>query len=157
MSPEGLEGAVMARDDKGADATIAELVAAFPATFTLDADQVRPLKNGVREELYDAAAHISHRRISAALARYCRSPPYLKAVKEGVARIGLDGQPAGQVTETEAEAARKQLAALGKRNKAAKEKEKAAAKPAAPPAASGPKRLSLSDLKKAVAARKQGR
>jgi ProP effector len=145
----------MARDDKGADATIAELVAAFPATFTLDTDQVRPLKNGVREELYDAAAHISHRRISAALARYCRSPAYLKAVKEGVARIGLDGEPAGEVTATEAEAAHKQLAALGKRNKAAKEK--AAAKPAAPPAASGPKRLSLADLKKAAAARKQGR
>lgn len=146
----------MARDDKGADATIAELVAAFQATFTLDTDQVRPLKNGVREELYDAAAQISHRRISAALARYCRSPSYLKAVKEGVARIGLDGEPAGQVTATEAEAARKQLAALGKRNKAAKEKEKAAAKPAAA-AASGPKRLSLSDLKKAAAARKQSR
>lgn len=145
----------MARDDKGADATIAELAAAFPATFTLDTDQVRPLKNGVREELYDAAAHISHRRISAALARYCRSPAYLKAVKEGAARIGLNGEPTGQVTATEAEAARKQLAALTKRNKAAKEK--AAAKPAAPPAVSGPKRLSLADLKKAAAARKQGR
>ncbi len=145
----------MARDDKGADAIIAELAAAFPATFTLNTDQVRPLKNGVREELYDAAAQISHRRISAALARYCRSPAYLKAVEEGASRIGLDGEPAGQVTATEAEAARKQLAALGKRNKAAKEK--AAAKPAAPPATSGPKRLSLADLKKAAAARKQGR
>jgi ProQ/FINO family len=43
-------------------ATIAELMAQFPKAFTLDPARVRPLKLGVREDLY-ALSGISHRRI----------------------------------------------------------------------------------------------
>ncbi len=56
----------MAGESEKIKATIAELATAFPATFKLEPDRVRPLKSGIREQLY-AVTQISHRRISAAL------------------------------------------------------------------------------------------
>ena len=50
---------------------IAELVAAFPAAFTLDPTLVRPVKLGIKDGLY-AQSPISHRRITAALRSYCK-------------------------------------------------------------------------------------
>ncbi len=142
----------MAGESEKIKATMAELATAFPATFTLEPDHVRPLKSGIREELY-AVAQISHRRILAALARYCRSPSYLKAMMEGAVRLDLTGQPAGTVTAREANAAKNQLAALAKRaSKALNEAGKNKSAPAA-----GTKRLSLADLKKAAAVRKSTR
>jgi ProQ/FINO family len=44
--------------------TIAELVAAFHAAFTLDRTLVRPVKLGIKDDLYGQSA-ISHRRITA--------------------------------------------------------------------------------------------
>jgi ProP effector len=77
--------------------TIAELVAAFPAAFTLDRTLVRPVKLGIKDDLYGQSA-ISHRRITAALRSYCNSVHYLRASTEGAVRIDLTGEPAGTVT-----------------------------------------------------------
>jgi ProP effector len=95
------------------EAAISELVAAFPAALTLDPMLVRPVKLGIRNDLYGQSS-ISRRRITAALRTYCNSVPYLKASVEGAVRVDLAGEPAGAVTATEALHARKALAAITK-------------------------------------------
>jgi sRNA-binding protein len=164
------------------EAAISELVAAFPAAFTLDPKLVRPVKLGIRDELYAQSA-ISRGRISAALRSYCHSVPYLRASTEGAIRVDLAGVPAGTVTPTEAHHAKKALAALAKVSAeitgkivSARSGRKApigvtmrqtSRPPLAPKgsdsgnrtftpqvAAAERKRLSLSDLKRAAATRK---
>jgi ProP effector len=157
-------GAYMANRTIGT--TIAEWVAQFPKAFTLDPAGVRPLKLGIRDDLYALSA-ISHRRIIAALTRYCKSATYLKATTEGAVRINLAGEPAGNVSATEAQHAMERLAVFAKT--AAKRASKASSAMKAPsskePAkgelaprstTAGPRRLSLNDLRKAAAARKGG-
>jgi ProP effector len=162
--------------------TIAELVAAFPAAFTLDRTLVRPVKLGIKDDLYGQCA-ISHRRITAALRSYCNSVHYLRASTEGAVRIDLAGEPAGAVTATQARHATEGLAAKIGAKRASKvasatmstqtpkgtgtgklSPRAATAAPkgsdiskrtlAAEPDTSGQKRLSLGDLKRAAAARK---
>jgi ProP effector len=94
---------------------ISELVAAFPAVFTLDPTLVRPVKLGIKKDLFGQSA-ISRRRITAALRAYCNSVQYLKASVEGAVRIDLAGEPAGAVTTTEARHAREALAAIANAN-----------------------------------------
>jgi sRNA-binding protein len=162
-------------------AAISELVAAFPATFTLDPMQVRPVKLGIKDDLYGQSA-MSHRRITAALRAYCNSAQYLKASFEGAVRIDLAGVPSSAVTATEAHHAREALA-----KSSAKRASKIAGShdpqapngirmgrpsrlpgapngteisnptPIAGAATPGQKRLSLSDLKRAAASRKANR
>jgi ProP effector len=131
-----------------ADATIAELAMAFPAAFSLDPIQVRPLKAGIRDDLYAQSA-ISHTRIKAALAQYCNSKSYLEVSTEDATRIDLAGNPAGNVTAKEAEAAKRRISRIvsGTVEKRTAQPDLEASKP-------GPKRLGLGDLKKAAAARK---
>ena len=96
-----------------AETAIAELVVAFPAAFTLDPTLVRPVKLGIKDDLYARSA-ISRRRISAALRSYCNSVHYLRASTEGAVRRDLTGEPAGAVTAIEARHATECLAALAK-------------------------------------------
>jgi ProP effector len=162
--------------------TIAELAVAFSAAFTLDPMLIRPLKLGIKDDLHARSA-ISRRRITAALRSYCKSVHYLRASTEGALRVDLVGEPAGAVTAAEAQYATDRLLAVTKvvaapASKVASEsrggqaregtdrvKPRAAAavpkggeisKPpaATEPATPGQKRLSLSDLKRAAAARK---
>jgi ProP effector len=95
------------------ETAIAELVVAFPATFTLDPTRVRPVKLGIKDDIYAQSA-ISRRRITAALRSYCNSLHYLRASTEGAARIGLTGEPAGTVTATEARHATERVSSLAK-------------------------------------------
>jgi ProP effector len=161
------------------EAAISELVAAFPAAFTLDPTLVRPVKLGIRNDLYGRSA-LSHRRIAAALRAYCKSVQYLKATVEGSVRVDLVGESAGTVTAGEAHHARDELVRLAKaRDKCTSKNasspsgpnvarvERTSRRPNSPKpktaensipttaaATSGQKRLSLSDLKRAAAARK---
>jgi ProP effector len=161
---------------------ISELVAAFPAAFTLDPMLVRPVKLGIKKDLFPQSA-ISHRRIAAALRAYCNSAQYLKASAEGAVRIDLAEDPAGAVTASEARHAMEALPAIAKakakgtrkiassrsgfkapedvrtgrpsRLQAAQKVGNASERtPTGDAAGRGPKRLSLSDLKLAAAARK---
>jgi ProP effector len=164
------------------EAAISELVAAFPAAFTLDPTLVRPVKLGIRNDLYGRSA-LSHRRVAAALRAYCNSVQYLKASVEGAVRVDLVGESAGTVTAGEAHHARDELVRLAKaRDKGTSKNasspsganvangirvERTSRRPNSPKpktaensipttaaATSGQKRLSLSDLKRAAAARK---
>jgi sRNA-binding protein len=80
----------MARAENYAEAAIAELVAAFPDAFTLDPTLVRPLKLGIKDDLY-ARSSMSRRRITAALRAYCNSAQYLAVCKEGAVRVDQSG------------------------------------------------------------------
>jgi sRNA-binding protein len=154
----------MSNNATKAETAITELVVAFPAAFTLDPTLVRPVKLGIKDDIYAQSA-ISRRRIKAALRSYCNSVHYLRASTEGAMRIDLTGEPAGTVTATEGRHATERLAVLAK--VAAKRAGKVASATAAPkasdiskrtlpaePATPGQKRLSLGDLKRAAAARK---
>src|ERR1700761_198706 len=105
MTPTRYETAVAT-----AEHTIEELVARWPLAFSLDPARRQPLAKGIRNEIQEATAgKLSHRKVAAALARYCGSENYLQNTLVGAQRIGLDGQPAGAVTETEAEQAAQRL------------------------------------------------
>jgi sRNA-binding protein len=163
------------------DATISELVVAFPAAFTHHPERVRPLKLGIKDDLYTRSA-ISRRRITAALRSYCNFASYLTATKQGAVRVDLDGQPTGTVTEAQAKHATEALSAPSKRGSEVTrdasdpQTRKATNKRTPPPggtepapkrsmiitqgqtptqpAETRPRRLSLADLRKAAAARK---
>jgi ProP effector len=138
-----------------AHAAIAQLSERFPAVFTRT--DRRPLKIGIHGELM--ALGFDRKLVVVALRSYCGSSGYLSALREGAARIGLDGQPTGVVTAEEEKIAAAQLTEKIAR---AKNRRLAAAARAATPASEattaraparessgGPRRLSLSDLREA--------
>jgi hypothetical protein len=83
-----------------------ELAALYPACF--DWKQPRPLKIGIREDLF-AAGH-DPKMIHRALAKYCARRPYLKVTLAGMPRLDLQGQPVGTVTADEEAVAKAKLA-----------------------------------------------
>jgi sRNA-binding protein len=68
------------------------------------------LKVGIRQDLL-AAGHAS-KLVNSVMYGYCQRIAYLKAMRIGTARIDLQGQPAGEVTEAAAIIARDELALL---------------------------------------------
>ena len=76
----------------------------------------RPLQIGIHEALI-AAEPWSARLIRRALACYVNLPRYMKSVRSGAQRVDIHGQPAGNVTEEEAQHAREQLKQLQARQK----------------------------------------
>ena len=74
----------------------------YPQAFL--SAHTRPLKVGIHEDL---ARHEpwSSKLIRRALAHYVNLPRYVKALREGTPRIDLDGNPAGAVDATAAQAA----------------------------------------------------
>jgi ProP effector len=92
------------------------------------------------------AGAITPDELHRALGYYTNNAGYLLACKEGAARYGLDGNPAGSVSADEAAHAAEKLAALSAR--AAGEPQRSAVQTAKR------RRLSLSDLRAAALARK---
>lgn len=86
-------------------AFVETLTQRFPACFTRNRDNVRPLAIGIekairsRLEKDDATEPVPGWLIRQALARYTRTPAYLAAVMAGGDRIDLDGNPVEPVTE----------------------------------------------------------
>ena len=94
----------MIEDIKG---FISQLIAMFPECFSGEAP--KPLKVGIKNELL---AHLdvlggSKTQLRQALAFYVGNPRYKRALVAGAARIGLDGQPDGEVTLDQQEFAQK--------------------------------------------------
>ncbi|MFC3284811.1 ProQ/FINO family protein [Litchfieldella rifensis] len=85
-------------------------------TETFFKGHTRPLKVGIHEELV-AREPWPEKLVRRALACYVHLPRYLKAVRAGAERVGLDGESAGTVTEGEAKYARKQLDDLQAQNR----------------------------------------
>ncbi|MGM0702479.1 MAG: ProQ/FINO family protein [Pseudomonadota bacterium] len=91
------------------DALLAQWYQRYPQTFFKG--HTRPLKVGIH---LDLAAHEPwpEKLVRRALAGYVNLPRYLKGVREGAERIGLDGQPHGTVDAQAAEHAHRKLERL---------------------------------------------
>ena len=100
-------------------ATIVEVLAQlWPACFTTDPRERRPLKIGIAGDIEAAACGaLTQREIDLALGWYVRGGSYLWRMRPGADRIGLDGKPAGTVSDADAEHARARLAALKARRR----------------------------------------
>jgi sRNA-binding protein len=108
---------------------VATLTGLFPRAFTADQWRPhRPLKTGAHLDLI-ATGILSQHEARAALRSYAGRRMYLAAVAAGGARIGLDGEIAGEVTSAESEWAQKQLDQLDAAAAAAQRQAKANARP----------------------------
>jgi sRNA-binding protein len=91
----------------------------WPQAFPLDAQRIRPLAVGIRQ---DIAAHLPQQplgRIGAAIGLFQRlmGPAYYRAVLRGGPRYDLDGHARGEVTAEEQEQATRDLQAFFERQK----------------------------------------
>jgi sRNA-binding protein len=121
------------------DEIIALLADRWPQCFMLVEDRRLPLKVGIFHDLKAAlGGKVSPDHLSRALGTYCSAPDYQRRLKDGAARIALDGQRAGTVTPSEAMWAR--AGGAGGRDKYER--------------APAVKRSSLADLRAAGARRK---
>ena len=98
------------------DEIIALLADRWPQCFMLAEDRRLPLKVGIFHDLKAAlGGKVSPDHLSRALGTYCSAPDYQRLLKDGAARIALDGQRAGTVTPSEAMWAR--AGGAGRRDK----------------------------------------
>lgn len=76
----------------------------WPTLF--EGQQLRPMKKGIREDMFaDIAARspgLSQKQVRRGLRSLTRSEAYVATLVSGSPRFGLDGQPAGVVIEHEA-------------------------------------------------------
>jgi sRNA-binding protein len=90
----------------------------------------RPLKVGIYEEVISQHPEMSGPRIKRLLKKYTQCPEYWSTLTAGSARIDLEGNPVGTVTEAdEADAKRKIAKEAGRAAAKAIEDRKAAAVP----------------------------
>lgn len=87
----------------------AHLVERFPAAFQPNGGAKPPLMIGIYHQLRAACPEISGRRLSIFLHEYTAGTSYQSRLVEGAIRVDLDGNPAGVVTEAEAERAREAI------------------------------------------------
>lgn len=93
------------------------LSATFPACFASFGADKRPLKIHIDADISERCFNIKTSfgailALENALRDYCRGERYLASVVAGAIRVDLDGNPAGVVTERDAEISAKWLARL---------------------------------------------
>jgi sRNA-binding protein len=160
------------------DTNIAALAALFPAAFCAEPWQAhRPLKVGIGKDLV-ARGVLGPREINAALKRYVDRLMYQKCLVAGGARIDLEGNVAGEVSNEHRSRAERLVARIEARQLAEtaapeaqaeggrgvgpaamppsvpKAKAIAMALPAQTPSSAGTGRLGLADLKRAAQERR---
>lgn len=84
------------------------LVRAFPHCFVPSGFPKKPLMRGMDRELARRGV-MTQSRANQFLRVYCNGPRYLRALIEGTQRVGLDGAPAGGISDEERERARAAL------------------------------------------------
>jgi ProP effector len=96
------------KDTKERARDIIEVLAdLWPAAFAVEPGRRRPLKVGIDADILAAAGGaILPLELKIALGAYVNAKAYLRALREGELRIGLDGEPAGIVSAPEAAHAR---------------------------------------------------
>lgn len=97
---------------RAAEAARAILHERYPKAFLARGADKLPLKVGIAKELRKLCGDLSSRQLHCALRDYTGGKKYLAALLEGATRIGLDGEPAGVVTDLEAVSARARLERL---------------------------------------------
>jgi ProP effector len=150
---------------------IAQLAELYPSCFR---QPHQPLKIGVHNDIIARHPELRPSLIASALKTYTRSLGYLETLKAGSARIDLEGNPVGTVTDADEEDAKRKIVKEARRAAAeAIEDRNVAGQPAAKPVAerhgqqnpipdaqsqqsapAGPPRLGLAGLKAAAQARR---
>ena len=149
IGSNSVSGAVTNRIAAAKD-VIALLAERWPHCFSVYERRRRPLKLGIHLEILAALdGVITAHELSIALRSYVHNEGYLRACRDGVDRIGLDGAPTGKVSARDAKGSAAILA-----YRAAKRQQTKKETPSAPAVVAGPKRLSLSGLKDAALRRK---
>ena len=151
--------ATTTRDDK-ADAALALLCERWPKCFFMFPGRRLPLKIGIHKDIPDGLIEPKILRLTFRL--YVNNPGYLNAMRLGVARIDLNGEPAGTVDENDAKSAQARLNGIRKFKKDRKQRRhEEAAKfatpspaPAPSPARRDSRRDSLSGLREAARKRR---
>jgi ProP effector len=119
-------------------ATLELLAERWPKCFSIWEKRRKPLKIGIHVDLAAALdGAVTAKELGGALRVYTANKVYRSRLVAGATRVGLDGAPAGIVTESEATP-----------------KSKTATPTKTTPAISVPKRLGLAELKAAAAQRK---
>jgi ProP effector len=115
---------------------ITQLAELYPNCFR---QPCQPLKIGIHNDVIARHPEVRRSLIASALKTYTRSLGYLETLKAGSARIDLEGNPVGTVTDTDEEDAKRKIAKAA-RCAAAKaiEDRNAADQPAAKPVAECP-------------------
>jgi RNA chaperone ProQ/FINO-like protein len=92
----------------------------WPVAFPARPDEVRPLAIGIHEVLEKKFPDRTPEQVRRAIAqwRYPRLGAYLRVIVRGGPRYDLDGNPSGEVTESEQENARQRLKEWRARRKA---------------------------------------
>jgi sRNA-binding protein len=124
------------------------LAARWPNCFFIYQTRRRPLKRGIRGDIWAALNNvITYTQLKAALGFYCLNHGHLLACKADAPRIDLDGNIVGTVSAEEAKCCADRLAARSARKASKKETP-------APADSAAPRRLGLADLKAAAATRR---
>jgi hypothetical protein len=88
---------------QAAEPELLMLAEVYPACF--DWRKPRPLKVGIHHDLF--AAGYTVKQVRRALGPYCQAQRYRRSIIAGETRVGLAGEPAGVVTEEEAQQAKR--------------------------------------------------
>ncbi|MGQ8363645.1 RNA chaperone ProQ [Glaciecola sp. 1036] len=129
--------------------TLAYLCSQFPKCFTLDGD-VKPLKIGIFKDLaerLDDSEIVSKRLLRMSLRHYTSSWKYLASVKEGSARIDLDGIDGDLVEAEHAEHAAVQLKESKQRAAEKRQQQKQEKAKSSPPKHKKPRSFKKPDSK----------
>jgi ProP effector len=155
---------------QAAAATIGVLADLYPNCIHVTEIHRTPLKVGIFNDILAATkGAVTSGELHDALRRYCASYGYLKACREGAARVDLNGAPIGVVTAAEAAHAANKIEkgkrvsanCTGQADKLATDCNRAAdqqPKPVTPTLEQtnkAPRRLSLADLRAAARARRE--
>jgi ProP effector len=118
--------------------------ARWPKCLAVCENRRRPLAVGIHNEMIAALdGVVSKTAIGRALGYYVGSPRYIEALKAGMPRIGLDGEPVGFVTEDQERSAARRIKKKRKRQQANKNRQHLAPRPFLRPANADKPRLSL--------------
>jgi ProP effector len=91
-----------ARCDLTVEAVLQLLQERWPRCFRIHERDRRPLKVGIFTDIMSALdGAVTHAELAKAIGCYVGNRVYLKKVRAGAVRIGLDGLPAGKVVESE--------------------------------------------------------
>ncbi len=119
------------------DVVVQELFARWPQVFGGPPGALKPLKRGLEADLAVHLPEVAPAVIEQALSRWerVRAVAYLRAVAAGGPRYDLAGQPCGEVTPEEAEAAQQHLEVLSAEQEAKRQAREQQQRPASSPSA----------------------
>src|ERR1700757_1875355 len=130
---------------------ITQLAELYPNCFR---QPCQPLKIGIHNDVIARHPEVRRSLIASALKTYTRSLGYLETLKAGSARIDLEGNPVGTVTDADEEDAKRKIAKATKGAGAQATEDPNPEAKSRQSAPAGPPRLGLAGLRTAAQARR---